>query len=305
MEIKKTLQGVQGGFEHGNIANVTEYENTALMEHDVPRISELINTQLIDPVIDFVIASDDVISEAATTALNKANSVQTLADNADRLAGQANSKATDALRKADDAAAEAARAHTRIDGINVAPPNLDLQTWQWMPREYDSVSINTSGVSLANPAIKPTITWMPCRHNTETNSYILEGRFRAFVKIDLIQWAGAGVDITEEKAYKMWNGWITLDGLSSDVMKPIASNVNVSAMGDENSSNYTKEWVRYAGINMHRSSSVFFHMTVVANSERLDPFTNPVYATIEMTFLRDSGGNFGYGEMYPPLTPSA
>lgn len=308
MEIKKTLQGLQGGFEHGNIANVTEYENTALMEHDVPRISELINTQLIDPVIDFVIASDDVISETATNALNKANSVQTLADNADRLAGQANSKATDALAKAKTAESEANRAHERLNSLNIPDiPNLDGHTWNWLPRSFDSVSIKeTEGITLVDPVNgHPHITWTPIRQNYETGKYYVEGRFEARFKIMLFDWIqhalGGHVFYLNggDGAFASYNGYIDLEGLSTDTMKPTNIQVNAYTAKDT-------QVIFGVSADAATSTSKSFKLAIMLDTgtNRFNVNTDPVYVDLVMTFQRDGEGNFGFGNLFPSINPA-
>lgn len=306
-DIKAKISQLQTDFVQGEITHFTGNESNALMESDVERISNSINTQLIDPVIDFVIACDEVIAETASEAHQAAEVAKNTADVADRTAGQSMSMATDALNKATTAESEATRAHTRLDELNIPTmPNLDNQTWNWLSRSFDSVSIRVgNGITLADTNTKPHITWTPIRQNFETGSYYVEGRFEARFKVmvrDWIQGEGgnivylAGID-----SLASFNGWIYLDGLSStDTMKP--TNIQINAYTQKDSQ---VVFGASAVASMSDSTKVKMALFVNVGTDRFDQYTDPVYVDLVMTFQRDASGNFGFGTLFPELTPSS
>lgn len=304
--VKSRISKVQNEFVQGEITEFTGNESNALMESDVERISNSINTALIDPVIDFVIACDDVLSETADSALNAAETAKNLADVADRTAGQANSKASDALTKADHADKEAARAHERLDGLNIPQiPNLDSQTWNWLPRSFDSVSISLgSGVTLVDPVGgKPHITWTPIRQNFETGRYYIEGRFEARFKLMLMDWiqgssGGHIFYLGGAQSLASFNGRVGLVNLSNDTMKPTNIQINAYTAKDT-------QVIFGACADAAISTSKEVKLAIMADigTDRFDRFTDPVYVDLVMTFQRDGSGNFGFGELFPSLNP--
>lgn len=307
-DIKAKISKLQNEFVQGEITHFTGNESNALMESDVERISNSINTQLIDPVIDFVIACDDVISETASSVHRTAEVAKNTADVADRTAGQSMSKATDALTKATTAESEAARAHSRLDGLNIPQlPNLDNQTWNWLSRSFDSVSIKPAvGVTLVDPVSgKPHITWTPIRQNFETGRYYVEGRFEARFKVMLMDWTQSSQGghihyLGGGQSLASFNGRVELSGLSNDVMKP--TNIQVNA--------YTAKDTQVifgacADAAISNSNEIKLAFMVDIGSDRFDRFTDPVYVDLVMTFQRDASGNFGFGTLFPELTPNS
>lgn len=298
------LADIQNSFVQGEISQFTGNEANALMESDVIRISDSINTALIDPVIDFVIACDDVLEQSVTEALNNSKTALSTADLADKTAGQAGYKAKDALDKAIAAESEAKRAHTRLDSIP-SMPNLDNQTWNWLPRSFDSVSIKLeNGITLADPVGgKPHITWTPIRQNTERNRYFLEGRFEARFKIMLMDWiqksdGGHIVYLGGVQSLASFNGRINPTGLSNDVMKP--TNIQINAYTAKDS-----QLIFGACADAQLSTSQEVKLAILADisSDRFDRFSDPVYVDMVMTFQRDGGSDFGFGNLFPSLTP--
>nr|DAF65554.1 MAG TPA: major outer membrane lipoprotein [Caudoviricetes sp.] len=304
--VQEKIRQLKNSFVQGEITEFTGNESNALMESDVERISNSINEALIDPVIDFVIACDDVLTETATDALNAAETARNLADVADRTAGQANSKAGDALTKAEHADKEAARAHTRLDGLNIPQiPNLDSQTWNWLPRSFDSVSIQLgNGVTLVDPVGgKPHITWTPIRQNFETGRYYIEGRFEARFKIMLMDWiqGSSGGHLTYlggGQSLASFNGRIGLVNLSNDTMKPTNIQVNAYTAKDT-------QVIFGACADAAISTSKEVKLAIMADvgSDRFDRYADPVYVDLVMTFQRDGEGNFGFGNIFPELNP--
>lgn len=307
-EIKSKITKLQNEFVQGEITHFTGNETNVLMESDVERISNSINTQLIDPVIDFVIACDDVITETASSAKRTADVAKSTADVADRTAGQSMSKATDALDKATNAESEAARAHTRLDKLNIPTlPNLDNQTWNWLSRSFDSVSIKLiHGINLVDPVNgKPHITWTPIRQNYETGRYYVEGRFEARFKIMLMDWtqgsSGGHIHyLGGGDSLASFNGRVELLNLSNDVMKP--TNIQVNA--------YTAKDTQVvfgacADAAISTSKEVKLAFMVDTGSDRFDRYNDPLYVDLVMTFQRDASSNFGFGQLYPGLNPSS
>lgn len=307
MDTTAKIRQLQNGFVQGEITQFTGNEANALMESDVDRISNSINTQLIDPVVDFVIACDTVISESASNAVKMAETAKNLADVADTTAGQSMSKATDALNKAKTAESEAARAHDRLNKLNIPQiPNLDGHTWNWLPRTFDSVSIKLgNGVTLADPTQNPRITWTPVRQNFETGRYYLEGRFEARFKVMLMDWIqtpGSGGHIFYlggTQSLASFNGRIYPQNLSNDVMKPMNIQVNAYSAKDT-------QMIFGANADASLSTSQEVKLAILADigSDRFDRYSDPVYVDLVMTFQRDSEGNFGFGNnLFPSITP--
>lgn len=306
--VKIELANVQSGFVQGEITQFTGNEANALMESDVARISNSINTELIDPVIDFVIACDDVLEQSVTESLNNSKTALSKADVADVTAGQANSKATDALSKATTAENEAKRAHTRIDELKIPQsPNLDTQTWNWLPRSFDSVSIKVeNGITLADAVGgKPHITWTPIRQNTDTTKYFLEGRFEVRFRIMLMDWiqkspGGNIVYLGGVQSLASFNGRINPVGLSNDIMKPTSIQVNAYTAKDS-------QMIFGASADAYSSTSQEVKLAIFADisSDRFSQYTDPVYVDMVMTFQRDSTGNFGFGTLFPTLNPNS
>lgn len=305
---EKTIREIQNDFVQGEITQITGNESNALMETDVERISNSINTELIDPVVDFVIACDDVLEELATNALSTAEVAKSTADVADVTAGQSMSKATDALAKATTAESEAARAHDRLNKLNIPEiPNLDGQTWNWLSRSFDSVNIRVgNGVTLVDPVKgKPHITWTPIRQNSETGRYYIEGRFEAKFKIMLMSWiqqseGGNIVYLGGAQSLASFNGWIYPEGLSNDVMIP--TNIQLNAYTEKDSQ---MVFGACAVTSLSNSNGVKMSIFADIGSDRFDRYTDPVYIDMVMTFQRDSDTNFGFGQLYPELTPSS
>lgn len=281
MKTVERLKQVSGSFVQGEIDAITGHTDNALMEHDVKRISDSINTDLIQPVIDYVTECDNVLLD----------SIQLLETDVDQ-------NKTDV----EMALKESRRANSRLDSMD-GGVSLDSQTWNWMPRLFDTVQIVSSSATVADPLRHPTITWRPLRQNTESGRYILEGTLSMYVKIDLTQWGGGTVP-TDERGVKRWYGWITLSGTGSDVMNPHAATITASTAGAMDHSNTSNEHVRYAAVNLGRSNNQQVHVSIVANYNDFDPSQQPVFASIELKFLRDSGGDFGFGNLYPALNPT-
>lgn len=307
VSVESKIRQLQNGFVQGEITQFTGNESNALMESDVERISNSINTELIDPVIDFVIACDDVISESATEALKAAEAAKNLADVADATAGQSMSKATDALAKANNAESEATRAHDRLDKLNIPQiPNLDGHTWNWLPRSFDSVSIKLgNGVTLADAQQKPRIIWTPIRQNFETGRYYLEGRFEARFKVMLMDWiqtpnsGGHIFYLGGTQSLASFNGRIYPQNLSNDVMKPMSIQVNAYSAKDT-------QMIFGASADASLSNSQEVKLAILADigSDRFDRYSDPVYIDLVMTFQRDSEGNFGFGNnLFPSISP--
>lgn len=304
-EIKSKITKLQNEFVQGEITHFTGNETNVLMESDVERISNSINTQLIDPVIDFVIACDDVITETASSAQRTADVAKSTADVADRTAGQSMSKATDALDKATNAESEADRANRRLDELKIPTlPNLDNQTWNWLPRSFDSVGIKyVNGISLANVNNKPHITWTPIRQNHETGRYFLEGKFEAKIKLMLRDWfsnslGGHMVELGQNTQLMMFHGRINPEGLSDDVMTPTSISVNA----------YTKTDTQYvinATASTDEATSKEVKMSILLDWGKIDIDTTPIYVDLIMTFQRDANGNFGFGTLFPVLNPNS
>lgn len=305
-DINKRLADTQNGFVQGEITAFTGNESNALMESDVAKISDQINTELIDPVIDFIIACDDVISESALEALRTAETAKTTADVADRAAGQSMSKATDALAKAETAKTEADRANDRLNKLNIPQiPNLDSQTWNWLPRSFDSVSIKLgNGVTLADPNSKPRITWTPIRQNYETGRYYIEGKFEARFKVMLMDWiqtpdsGGHIFYLGGGNSLASFNGRIYPINLSNDTMKPSSIQINAYSAKDT-------QMIFGASADASLSNSKEVKMAILADvgSDRFDRYSDPVYVDLVMTFQRDGEGNFGFGNIFPSLNP--
>ncbi|QEG05472.1 hypothetical protein JK32_00161 [Shigella phage JK32] len=302
----KRLLDLRNGFNQGEITEITGMPASALMEADVGRISNQINTELIDPVIDFIIACDEVIANAAEDALNKAESAESMAEVADRTAGQSMSKATDALDKATTAESEAGRAHDRLDKLNIPQiPNLDGHTWNWLPRSFDSVSIQLgSGITLVDPVNgKPHITWTPIRQNYETGRYYIEGRFEARFKVMLMDWiqqssGGHIFYLGGGQSLASFNGRVSLVNISNDIMKP--TNIQVNA--------YTAKDTQVifgacADAAISTSREVKLAFMVDTGTDKFDRYNDPVYVDLVMTFQRDGEGNFGFGNLFPSLNP--
>ena len=307
MDTTAKIRQLQNGFVQGEITQFTGNEANALMESDVDRISNSINTQLIDPVVDFVIACDTVISESASNAVKMAETAKNLADVADTTAGQSMSKATDALNKAKTAESEAARAHDRLNKLNIPQiPNLDGHTWNWLPRSFDSVSVKLgNGVTLVDAVNgKPHITWTPIRQNYETGKYYLEGRFEARFKLMLMDWiqkspGGNIFYLGGGNSLASFNGRIELVNLSNDIMKPTSIQVNAYTAKDTQ-----VIFGACADAAISNSNEVKMAFMVDTGSDRFDRYSDPVFVDLVMTFQRDGDTNFGFGNLFPSITPT-
>lgn len=297
-EIIQRLADTQNGFVQGEITEFTGNHENALMETDVTRISDQINSELIDPVIDFIIACDDVLADSVDKTTRLAESAERMANDADVKAVQATIKADAANSLAGTANSEAARAHTRLNDLKI--PNLDTQTWKWMTKSLDSVEVvKKPGVALAVATQKPFIVWSPVRTNFDDSRYFLEGRFQARISLMLHDWyinsGGYRITIGDIGVY---GGTISLRGLSNDRMEP--NNIQINAYTQTN-----KQHVISASATAIQSNSQDVKLTIMVNSkgEDFNDSRTPVIVDLVMMFRRDSG-NFGSGNLFPELRPN-
>lgn len=303
MTAEKRLKQVSGNFVQGQIDLITGNSENVLMEHDVKRISDSINEDLIKPVIDYVTECDNILLDTIQLMQNDVDQITLDVGLAKQEAQAATGATQNAQTEASNAKSEAERAHIRIDEIG-GKPNLDSQTWKWLPRSFDSVSIEmTNGVSLASPTGKPRIIWTPIRQNFETGRYFVEGRFEARIKIMLMDWiqkseGGNIAYLVGAESLASFNGRIGLSGLSNDVMKPTSIQVNAYTAKDS-------QMIFGVSADAAISTSQVLKLAILADigSNRFDRYTDPVYVDIVMSFQRDGGVDFGFGQIFPELNP--
>ena len=118
MTATKSIKQVRADFSQGEMVNITGLDPSAvLMERDIKHISDEINEELIQPVIDFIIASDDILLDGVVAAVDKAEEAAEAVKDAYDLADKANNNANDALSEAADAFNKAEEAKVTADAL--------------------------------------------------------------------------------------------------------------------------------------------------------------------------------------------